>query len=63
MAPTTRSTVNFAAGPSALPTAVLEQVQAELLNYGNTGVSVMELSHRSAEFEAILEYALLRGGA
>ena len=63
MAPTTRPTVNFAAGPSALPTAVLEQVQAELLNYGNTGVSVMELSHRSAEFEAILEYALRFGGA
>ena len=38
---------NFAPGPSMLPLPVLEQVQRELLCYGNTGMSVMEMSHRS----------------
>lgn len=45
---------NFNAGPGALPLPVLQQAQAELLNYSNTGMSVMELSHRSAAFEGIL---------
>lgn len=48
---------NFSAGPAALPTAVLEQVQAELLDHRGVGASVMELSHRSAEFEAIARQA------
>lgn len=48
---------NFNAGPAALPVTVLEQVQAELLNYGGTGMSVMEMSHRSKAFEAILHAA------
>ena len=38
---------NFAPGPSMLPLEVLEQVQSELLCYGSTGMSVMEMSHRS----------------
>ena len=38
---------NFAPGPSTLPLEVLEQVQSELLCYGSTGMSVMEMSHRS----------------
>ena len=38
---------NFAPGPSMLPLEVLEQVQKELLCYGSTGMSVMEMSHRS----------------
>ena len=38
---------NFAPGPSMLPLPVLEQIQKELLCYGSTGMSVMEMSHRS----------------
>lgn len=41
---------NFAAGPSMLPQAVLEKAQKDLLNYNNTGMSVMEMSHRSDAF-------------
>ena len=44
---------NFNAGPAALPLPVLERIREELLDYRGTGLSVMELSHRSAEFEAI----------
>ncbi|WP_195268212.1 3-phosphoserine/phosphohydroxythreonine transaminase [Eubacterium sp. 1001713B170207_170306_E7] len=45
---------NFSAGPSALPVEVLEKAAAEMLNYGGTGMSVMEMSHRSAAFAQIL---------
>jgi phosphoserine aminotransferase len=45
---------NFSAGPAALPLSVLEQAQAELLNWRGAGMSVMEMSHRSAAFETIL---------
>ena len=38
---------NFSAGPSMLPEKVLRQAQAELLEYGDSGQSVMEMSHRS----------------
>ncbi|MBN2388932.1 MAG: 3-phosphoserine/phosphohydroxythreonine transaminase [Anaerolineales bacterium] len=48
---------NFNAGPAALPLEVLQQAQAELLDYKGTGMSVMEISHRSKEFEAILQEA------
>jgi len=41
---------NFSAGPATLPTAVLEQAQAELLNWHGTGMSVMEVSHRGKDF-------------
>jgi len=44
---------NFNAGPAALPLPVLERIREELLDYRSTGMSVMELSHRSPEFEAI----------
>jgi phosphoserine aminotransferase len=44
---------NFNAGPAALPLPVLERIREELLDYRGTGMSVMELSHRSPEFEAI----------
>lgn len=44
---------NFNAGPAALPRPVLEQVQAELLDYHGRGTSIMEMSHRSKEYEAI----------
>jgi len=48
---------NFNAGPAALPLPVLERIGEELLDYRGTGMSVMELSHRSAEFEAINDAA------
>lgn len=48
---------NFSAGPSALPEAVLKKAQSDMLNYGSSGMSVMELSHRSKEFEAIIQSA------
>jgi len=44
---------NFNAGPAILPPAVLSQAQEELRDYGGVGISVMEMSHRSKEFEAI----------
>lgn len=44
---------NFNAGPAALPLPVLERMREELLDYRGTGMSVMEMSHRSAEYEAI----------
>ena len=49
----TKRAFNFNAGPAALPLRVLEHIREELLDYAGTGMSVMELSHRSAEFEAI----------
>lgn len=48
---------NFSAGPSTLPLPVLERAQAELLDYRGSGMSVMEMSHRSAHFEDILHRA------
>lgn len=44
---------NFCAGPCALPESVLSELGGEMLEYGNTGVSVIEMSHRSKEYEAI----------
>ena len=48
---------NFSAGPSMLPLEVLERAQAEMLSYGDTGLSVMELEKRSPEYIRILEDA------
>ncbi|MGM0476791.1 MAG: 3-phosphoserine/phosphohydroxythreonine transaminase [Pseudomonadota bacterium] len=48
---------NFSAGPAALPEAVLQKAQAELVEYGDTGMSVMEMSHRGKDFMAIAEKA------
>ncbi|WP_447556475.1 3-phosphoserine/phosphohydroxythreonine transaminase [Vreelandella sp. EE22] len=48
---------NFCAGPAALPTAVLERAQREILDYQGRGLSVMEMSHRSDEFIAIAQKA------
>ncbi len=45
---------NFSAGPSMLPMPVLEKAAAELILYGNSGMSVMEMSHRSPDYEAII---------
>lgn len=44
---------NFNAGPSAMPLEVLLEAQEEFLNYANTGMSIIEMSHRSAEYAAL----------
>jgi phosphoserine aminotransferase len=51
-------TYNFNAGPSALPISVLEKAQAELIDFRGTGMSVMELSHRSSAYEAVHNQAI-----
>jgi phosphoserine aminotransferase len=48
---------NFAAGPAVMPVPVLEQMQRDLLALPGVGISIFEISHRSKEFEAILEQA------
>ena len=48
---------NFSAGPAVLPVPVLEQAQADLLNWQGSGMSVMEMSHRGPEFTRIIEEA------
>ena len=48
---------NFSAGPAVMPEEVLRQAAAEMLDYRGTGMSVMEMSHRSKEFENIIESA------
>ncbi len=48
---------NFSAGPSMLPEEVLKTAAAEMLEYGESGQSVMEMSHRSKEYQAIIDAA------
>lgn len=48
---------NFNAGPAAMPLSVLEKARSEMLNIAGSGMSVMEMSHRSKEFQAIAEQA------
>lgn len=48
---------NFAAGPSTLPLPVLEQAQKELLDFNNTGMSIIEMSHRGKPFMAVNDEA------
>lgn len=48
---------NMNAGPGALPLEVLQQAQAELLDFKGTGMSVMEMSHRSKEFDEVIQTA------
>lgn len=50
---TTNRAFNFCAGPAALPEDVLKQVQAELLDWQGKGLSIMEMSHRGADFIAL----------
>ena len=49
---------NFNAGPAALPLEALQQAQAEFLNFGGTGMSLLEMSHRSKEYEAVHNRAI-----
>ena len=48
---------NFSAGPAVLPKPVLEKAQTEFLDYNHSGMSVMELSHRSKDFDDIIKDA------
>jgi phosphoserine aminotransferase len=51
---------NFNAGPAALPLSVLEQIQAEFLDYEGTGMSITEISHRSKPFDKVINEAVER---
>jgi len=51
-----RNTFNFSAGPAMLPEAVLKQAQEELLDWQGTGMSVMEVSHRSKSFIKLTQH-------
>lgn len=56
----TRSVYNFNAGPSALPLPVLKKAQQELVDFRGTGMSIMELSHRSKPYEEVHNEAIAR---
>jgi len=53
----TKTVINFGAGPAQLPAEVMQQAQAEFLDWNGTGISVVEMSHRSKSFLAIAEEA------
>lgn len=52
---TTTRIFNFAAGPAVLPLPVLEEAQRDLVSLPGVGMSVLEISHRSKTFEAIIQ--------
>jgi phosphoserine aminotransferase len=54
----TERAINFYAGPAGLPLPALQRAQEELLDFAGTGMSVMEISHRAKEYEAVHEEAL-----
>jgi len=51
---------NFNAGPSALPLPVLEEIQSEFLDFKGSGMSITEISHRSAAFDEVIDTAIAR---
>src|SRR5437763_4240982 len=55
--PTIHRVYNFSAGPAVLPLSVLEDIQRDLIALPGVGMSILEISHRSATFEAILAQA------
>ena len=57
---TVKRIYNFNAGPAALPLEVLEEIQSEFTNYGGSGMSVTEISHRSKWFDDIINDAVER---
>ena len=54
----TQRAYNFNAGPSALPQEVLENAQQQLVNFRDSGMSIMEMSHRSAIFDDVHNEAI-----
>jgi phosphoserine aminotransferase len=57
MSETLKRAHNFNAGPAGLPLEVMQQAQAEFLDYKGTGMSIIEMSHRSKEFEGMITEA------
>src|SRR5437588_9146279 len=55
--PSVHRVYNFSAGPAVLPLVVLEEIQRDLLALPGVGMSILEISHRSAAFESILAQA------
>jgi phosphoserine aminotransferase len=55
--PVTTRVLNFSSGPAVLPVPVLEQVQRDLVSLPGVGMSILEISHRSAAFEGIIHTA------
>ena len=55
--PTVNRIFNFAAGPAVLPLPVLEEIQRDLVSLPGVGMSILEISHRSETFEAVLAKA------
>ncbi len=51
---------NFNAGPAALPLAVLDEIQSQIVNFRGSGMSILEVSHRSKWFEEVLDDAIAR---
>ena len=51
---------NFNPGPAALPLSVLEEIQENFLNFSGSGMSIMEISHRSKQFEDVINDAVAR---
>ncbi len=51
---------NFNAGPSALPLPVLEEIKEEFLDFKGSGMSITEISHRSAAFDEVIDTAIVR---
>lgn len=60
MSQTNNRAYNFNAGPSALPLEVLEKAQQELVNFQGAGMSIMEMSHRSANYDEVHNGAIAR---
>jgi len=58
MSTSTKRAYNFNAGPSALPLSALEKAQAELLDFQGAGMSILEMSHRGKEYEAVHNQAI-----
>ncbi|MGD9162735.1 MAG: 3-phosphoserine/phosphohydroxythreonine transaminase, partial [Desulfobacteraceae bacterium] len=56
----TKRIFNFNAGPSALPLPVLEEIKEEFLDFKGSGMSITEISHRSAAFDEVIETAIAR---
>ncbi len=56
----TKRIFNFNAGPSALPLPVLEEIKEEFLDFKGSGMSITEISHRSAAFDEVIDTAIAR---
>ena len=56
----TKRIFNFNAGPSALPLSVLEEIKEEFLDFKGSGMSITEISHRSAAFDEVIDTAIAR---